>query len=87
MLLMVKEGFTHALVDGEEVELSDPPTLDKQKKHSIDIVIDRIVVKPGIEKRLADSIETALKVAGGLVVLAPEGVLGLFRRWLKPSSR
>ncbi len=50
----------------------EPPTLDKQKKHSIDIVVDRIVVKPGIEKRLADSIETALKVSGGLVVLAPQ---------------
>jgi len=49
----------------------EPPNLDKQKKHSIDIVIDRIVVKPGIEKRLADSIEDGAEVAGGLVVLAP----------------
>src|SRR6185295_7831346 len=49
---------------GEMAELSGAlPNLDKQKKHSIDIVIDRLVVKPGIEKRLADSIETALKVA------------------------
>ncbi|HEV7507533.1 MAG TPA: excinuclease ABC subunit UvrA [Thermoanaerobaculia bacterium] len=71
---MAREGFLRARIDGEMVELAgEPPTLDKQKKHSIDIVIDRIVVKPGIEKRLADSIETALKVAGGLVVLAPEG--------------
>jgi len=71
---MAREGFLRARIDGQAVELGgEPPTLDKQKKHSIDIVIDRIVVKPGIEKRLSDSIETALKVAGGLVVFAPEG--------------
>jgi excinuclease ABC subunit A len=71
---MAREGFLRARIDGRLVELAgEPPNLDKQKKHSIDIVIDRLVVKPGIEKRLADSIETALKVAGGLVVLAPEG--------------
>ncbi len=71
---MAREGFMRARIDGQMVELSgEPPALDKQKKHSIDIVIDRIVVKPGIEKRLADSIETALKVSGGLVVLAAEG--------------
>jgi excinuclease ABC subunit A len=70
---MAREGFLRARIDGEMVELSGAlPNLDKQKKHSIDIVIDRLVVKPGIEKRLADSIETALKVAGGLVVLAPQ---------------
>ena len=45
MLQMVKEGFTRAIVDGEEIELSDPPTLDKQKKHNIDIRIDRIAIK------------------------------------------
>jgi excinuclease ABC subunit A len=73
---MAREGFLRARIDGQMVELAgEPPNLDKQKKHSIDIVIDRIVVKPGIEKRLADSIETALKVAGGLVVLAPEGAV------------
>jgi excinuclease ABC subunit A len=70
---MAREGFLRARIDGELVELTgEPPNLDKQKKHSIDIVIDRIVVKPGIEKRLADSIETAIKVSGGLVVLAPQ---------------
>ncbi len=71
---MAREGFMRARIDGQLVELSgEPPTLDKQKKHSIDIVIDRIVAKPGVEKRLASSIETAIKVSGGLVVLAPEG--------------
>ncbi len=70
---MAREGFLRARIDGQMVELAgEPPNLDKQKKHSIDIVIDRIVVKPGIEKRLSDSIETALKVAGGLVVFAPQ---------------
>jgi excinuclease ABC subunit A len=67
MLQMVKEGFTHAVVDGEEVELASPPNLDKQKKHTIDIRIDRMVVKEGIAQRLADSLETATRVTKGLV--------------------
>jgi excinuclease ABC subunit A len=67
MLQMVKEGFTHAIVDGQEVELADPPTLDKQKKHTIDIRIDRMVVKEGVAQRLADSLETATRVTKGLV--------------------
>ena len=71
---MAREGFVRARVDGAMIDLSaDPPALDKQKKHSIDVVVDRLVVREGMEKRLADSLETALKVAGGLVVLAPEG--------------
>ncbi|MCB1035036.1 MAG: excinuclease ABC subunit UvrA, partial [Acidobacteria bacterium] len=72
---MAREGFVRARVDGEMIELAaGPPDLDKKKKHNIDIVVDRLVVKPGLEKRLADSLETALKVGGGLVVLAPEGL-------------
>ncbi|HJQ40241.1 MAG TPA: excinuclease ABC subunit UvrA [Thermoanaerobaculia bacterium] len=67
MLQMVKEGFTHAIVNGQEVELANPPVLDKQKKHTIDIRIDRIVVKEGIAQRLADSLETAVRVTKGLV--------------------
>ena len=67
MLQMVKEGFTHGIVNGQEIELSSPPTLDKQKKHTIDIRIDRIVVKEGIAQRLADSLETATRVTKGLV--------------------
>ncbi len=70
-----KEGFVRARIDGETVELSGPlPKLDKQKKHTIDIVVDRLVIKPEIERRLADSIETALRVAEGLVVIAPQGL-------------
>src|SRR6202048_4936382 len=53
MLQMVKEGFTRAVVDGAMIELADPPTLDKQKKHTIDVVIDRLVAKPDIGQRLA----------------------------------
>src|SRR5688500_5223217 len=67
MLQMVKEGFTHAIVNGREVERANPPALDKQKKHTIDIRIDRIVVKEGIAQRLADSLETATRVTKGLV--------------------
>src|SRR2546430_2746356 len=67
MMQMVKEGFTRAVVDGDMVELANPPMLDKQKKHTIDIVIDRLVVKDGIEQRLADSLETATRVTKGLV--------------------
>jgi len=71
---MAKEGFVRARIDGETVELvGDPPELDKQKKHSIDIVVDRLVIKPGLGKRLAESLETALEVGNGLVVLAPQG--------------
>lgn len=65
-----KNGFVRARVDGETVEISDAEIrLDKQKKHSIDIIVDRLVVKEGIEKRLADSIETALAMADGLVTV------------------
>ncbi len=71
---MAREGFVRARIDGKLVELSgSPPTLDKQKKHDIDVVVDRLVVKPGIEQRLADSVETALKVGHGLLVMAPQG--------------
>ena len=74
MLQMVKEGFTRAVVDGNTIELADPPTLDKQKKHTIDVVIDRLVVKDGIQQRLADSLETATRVSKGLVkILYQEG--------------
>jgi excinuclease ABC subunit A len=71
---MAREGFVRARIDGELVDLGgELPVLDKNKKHSIDIAIDRLVVKPEIERRVADSLETALKVGGGLVIVAPEG--------------
>src|SRR2546422_662694 len=76
MLQMVKEGFTRAIVDGQMVELADPPTLDKQKKHTIDVVIDRLVVKDGIAQRLADSLETTTRVAKGLVKISYQVLSG-----------
>ncbi|MDT0188712.1 excinuclease ABC subunit UvrA [Rothia terrae] len=63
------EGYSRAIVDGEQIQLSDPPKLEKQYKHTIDVVIDRIVVKDGIQQRLTDSVETALNLAGGRVVM------------------
>ncbi|MGQ0531297.1 MAG: excinuclease ABC subunit UvrA [Caulobacteraceae bacterium] len=66
MAELLKKGYQRAKIDGEYYELSEPPTLDKKFKHDIDVVIDRIAVKPGIETRLADSLEQALKLADGI---------------------
>lgn len=66
---MQKQGYVRVRVDGEIRELSEEITLDKNKKHSIEVVIDRIVVKAGIESRLADSIETALELGEGRVLI------------------
>jgi excinuclease ABC subunit A len=63
-----REGFVRIIVDHELMEVSDEINLDKNKKHTIDVVVDRLVKKEGIRKRLTDSIETALKLSGGLVV-------------------
>src|SRR5687768_5372680 len=74
---MAKEGFIRARIDGVITDLSSElPDLDKKKKHTIDLVIDRVVVKRGGERRLADSLETALKVGGGLVTLAAQDLSG-----------
>lgn len=62
---MKKSGFVRVIVDGNLYELSEEITLDKNIKHSVDVVVDRLVVREGIEQRLADSIETALKLAEG----------------------
>ena len=62
-----KEGFVRVVIDGEQRELSEEIELDKKKKHDIDIVVDRLVVKEGLERRLADSLETALHHAEGIV--------------------
>jgi len=62
------QGFSRARVNGETHQLSDPPTLDKQKKHTIDVVVDRLAVKESAKRRLTDSVETALGLASGLVV-------------------
>jgi excinuclease ABC subunit A len=63
------QGFSRARVDAETHQLDAPPTLDKQKKHTIEVVVDRLAVKESAKRRLTDSVETALGLAGGLVVL------------------
>jgi excinuclease ABC subunit A len=65
-----KDGFVRVVIDGATLELAEEIVLDKKKKHDIDIVVDRLVVKPGIEKRLADSLETSLSHAEGIVKVA-----------------
>jgi len=63
------QGFSRARVDGETIQLSEPPKLNKQKKHTIEVVVDRLAVKASAKRRLTDSVETALGLASGLVVL------------------
>ena len=65
----LKDGFLRVRIDGEMYELDETPKLDKQKKHIIEIVVDRLVVRPNIRQRLTDSLETALKQSGGLVTV------------------
>jgi excinuclease ABC subunit A len=63
------DGFSRVRVDGDTHTLDDPPKLDKQKKHTIEVVVDRLAVKASSKRRLTDSVETALRLANGLVVL------------------
>jgi excinuclease ABC subunit A len=64
-----RQGYTRARVDGQVRELTDKIDLDRMKNHTIEAVIDRLVIKPGIEKRLADSVETAMNLADGIVTI------------------
>ncbi|MBQ7936350.1 MAG: excinuclease ABC subunit UvrA, partial [Clostridia bacterium] len=68
-----RSGFVRVRVDGSLYELTEEIALDKNIKHSIEIVVDRLIMKEGIQQRLTDSIETALHQADGLVIVAPEG--------------
>jgi excinuclease ABC subunit A len=68
-----KAGFTRIRVDGVVVSLEDDIRLDKKKKHGLDVVVDRLVARPGLGQRLFDSVETALRYGQGTVVVAPEG--------------
>jgi excinuclease ABC subunit A len=70
---LVQHGFTRARVDGELLNLEDEIVLDKRKNHTIEVVIDRLLVKPGIEHRLEMSVGLAMKLAGGLVQIAVVG--------------
>ena len=66
--LLRSDGYARALIDGTMTQLSDDIKLTKQKKHTIEVVVDRLVVKDGIRQRLTDSVETALKLANGVVI-------------------
>ncbi len=64
-----KDGFVRVRVDGEMYDLDDEINLDKNKKHNIEVVIDRLIIKEGIQKRLVDSVETALRLTNGMVLI------------------
>ncbi|HOK43265.1 MAG TPA: excinuclease ABC subunit UvrA, partial [Thermoclostridium caenicola] len=64
-----KKGFVRVRIDGEVMEIQDDIRLDKNKKHTIEIVVDRLIIREDIQKRLTDSIESALNLAGGLLVI------------------
>jgi len=63
------KGYARARVDGETVQLSEPPTLDKRKKHTIEVVVDRLVARPSAQRRLTDSVETGLVLAEGVLLV------------------
>ncbi|WP_279744714.1 excinuclease ABC subunit UvrA [Rothia aeria] len=66
---LLTQGYSRARVDGQTVQLSDPPKLAKQYKHTIEVVVDRLVIKDGINQRLTDSVETALRLADGRLLI------------------
>ncbi len=66
---IAKEGFTRVRVDGEVKELREKIVLDKKRKHTIEVVVDRLVVKPEVRNRLADSVETTLRLSSGIVTV------------------
>jgi excinuclease ABC subunit A len=66
---LIRRGYQRAKIDGEYYALEDAPTLDKKKKHDIDVVVDRLVVREGMETRLADSMEQALRLADGIAIV------------------
>jgi excinuclease ABC subunit A len=70
---LLREGFARARIDGEVRELTDEQSLEKTRKHSIEVVVDRLRTKPGIERRLADSVETAAKAGGGVILVLQDG--------------
>ena len=68
---LATQGFIRARIDGETCDLSDPPTLDLHKKHTIEVVVDRFKVRPNLQQRLAESFETTLELSGGIAVVTP----------------
>ncbi|MCD6527214.1 MAG: excinuclease ABC subunit UvrA [Desulfuromonas sp.] len=69
LLQLQADGYVRVRIDGELFELAETPELDKNKKHTIEVVVDRLIVKEGIENRLADSLEIALRLGDGLVLI------------------
>jgi excinuclease ABC subunit A len=69
---VAKEGFARVRVDGEVKELREKITIDKKRKHTIEVVVDRLVIKPDVRKRLTDSIETTLRLSTGIVTVLAE---------------
>jgi len=67
---LARQGFLRARIDGELRSLEEPISLDRRKNHSIEVVVDRLLIRPGVEKRLEASLETAAKLANGMVVVA-----------------
>src|SRR5581483_4211936 len=67
-----KEGFARVRVDGEVKELREKIALDKKRKHTIEVVVDRLVLKPDVRKRLTDSVETTLRLSTGIVTVLVE---------------
>jgi excinuclease ABC subunit A len=67
LLALQKQGYQRVVIDGETYLIENLPTIDKNKKHNIEIVIDRIVIKPDLGNRLAESVEAALKLSDGLI--------------------
>ena len=68
---LAQDGFIRARVDGEIIDLSDPPELKLRIKHTIEVIVDRFKIRSDLKQRLSESVETALKVADGLVLLSP----------------
>lgn len=75
---LAKSGYVRVKIDGEMRELGEDIELDKQVKHTISVVVDRLVLKEGVEKRLADSLENALKLADGIVIVDNGGTETLY---------
>lgn len=71
---LASQGYSRVMVDGEIHQLSNPPKLEKQVKHDIDVIVDRLQVKPTQKQRLTDSVETALRLTDGIVVLDMVGL-------------
>ena len=80
-----RRGFTRAKVDGTLYEIADVPALNRKVKHDIEAVIDRIVVRPGMESRLADSFETALAMADGIVYAETADAIRRSGRYSPPA--